>query len=48
MRLLFTLTLTVSLGACDPRLAAVDGVSAVGTGKTVSDHFVSFASGKNC
>jgi len=48
MRLLFALILTVSLGACDPRLAAVDGVSAVGTGKTVSDHFVSFASGKNC
>ena len=50
MRSLFTLILTVSLGACTlfPPFAAVEGASAVGTGKTVSDHIVSYASGMNC
>jgi len=50
MRSLFILILTVSLGACTlfPPIAAVEGVSAVSTGKTFSDHVVSYASGMNC
>ena len=50
MRSLFIMILAVSLGACVyfPPFAAVEGASAVGTGKTVSDHFVSYASGMNC
>ena len=50
MRSLFIFVLVVFLGACSfyPPIAAVEGVSAVGTGKTVSDHLISFASGMNC
>jgi hypothetical protein len=29
-------------------MMALDGITVVTTGKTVSDHFVSYASGKNC
>lgn len=39
------------LGACAAVVApivAAEGVSAVGTGKTFSDHLVSYASGKDC
>ena len=50
MRSLLILVLAASLGACSPYLpfAAYEGASAVGSGKTVSDHVISFASGKNC
>jgi len=38
------------LSACAfiPPIAAVEGVSAVGTGKPLSDHIISYYSGKNC
>ncbi len=39
------------LSACTalvPPIAAVEGITAVGTGKPLSDHIVSYASGKNC
>jgi len=51
MRPLFAAIVVLILGACSavfPPAAAVEGVSAVSTGKTFSDHFVSLASGKNC
>ena len=50
MRSFFILILAGSLNACTlfSQIAAVEGASAVGTGKTVSDHFVSYASGMNC
>ncbi len=41
----------LSLSACAayaPPLAVIEGVSAVTTGKPLSDHVVSYASGKNC
>ena len=31
-----------------PKLLGVNGVSVIGTGKTITDHVVSFTSGKNC
>jgi len=31
-----------------PGLAGIEGATIVGTGKTISDHFVSFTTGKNC
>ena len=31
-----------------PQLLGVNGVSVVGTGKTITDHVVSFTTGKNC
>lgn len=38
------------LSACSfvPPVAAVEGISTVGTGKPLSDHVVSYYSGKNC
>lgn len=50
MQSLFILALAAFLSACSPYLpiAAYEGASAVGSGKTISDHVVSFASGKNC
>ncbi|NQU55812.1 MAG: hypothetical protein HQ513_01165 [Rhodospirillales bacterium] len=51
MRALFAAIIIISLGACTslyPPISAVEGVSAVGTGKTLSDHVVSYASGKDC
>ena len=50
MHVLFAATGILFLGACSmfPPVAAVEGVTAVSTGKTLSDHMVSFASGKNC
>jgi hypothetical protein len=50
MRSFFIFILAVSLSACAlfPPIAAVEGASAVGSGKTFSDHLVSYASGMNC
>ncbi len=51
MRALIAAIILISLSACSalfPPVAAVEGVSAVSTGKTLSDHVVSYASGKNC
>lgn len=50
MRSPIILVLTALLVGCSPYLpiAAYEGASAVGTGKTISDHVISFASGKNC
>jgi hypothetical protein len=56
MRALFAAFILLSLGACPPFLSpstqfpisAVEGVTAVSTGKTLSDHVVSYASGKDC
>ena len=31
-----------------PHLLGVNGASVIGTGKTITDHVVSFTSGKNC
>ena len=31
-----------------PQMMGIEGVTVVGTGKTISDHVVSFATGKNC
>ena len=31
-----------------PTMLGIDGVTVVTTGKTISDHIVSYASGKNC
>ena len=31
-----------------PQMMGVDGASVLSTGKTISDHIVSFATGKNC
>ena len=50
MRVVFALASLIALGACTllPPVAAVEGVTAVGTGKPLSDHVVSYMSGKNC
>lgn len=51
MRALFAAVILLLLGACSALytpIAAVEGISAVGTGKTFSDQVVSYASGKNC
>ncbi|MBT4933692.1 MAG: hypothetical protein HOL66_08400 [Rhodospirillaceae bacterium] len=51
MRALFAAFILFSLGACTSLfspISAVEGVSAVSTGKTFSDHIVSYASGKDC
>ncbi|MDP6426840.1 MAG: hypothetical protein QF393_02385 [Rhodospirillales bacterium] len=31
-----------------PPLAGVEGLSVLGTDKTITDHFISFSTGKNC
>ena len=31
-----------------PQLVGMEGATVIGTGKTISDHIVSFATGKNC
>jgi hypothetical protein len=31
-----------------PEMLGVDGITVITTGKTISDHIVSYASGKNC
>ncbi len=50
MRFLAVFFILLSLGACAmlPPVTALEGATAVSTGKTFSDHVVSFASGKNC
>ena len=50
MRSLFILVIIGCISSCSfyPPIAAVEGISAVGTGKPASDHFISFASGMNC
>ena len=50
MRVLLALGLLGWVGACSlvPPIAALEGASAWGTGKTVSDHVISISSGKNC
>ena len=42
--------LGVTLGACSfvPGFAQVEGATVIGTKKTISDHVVSLASGKDC
>lgn len=46
--LVFFGLLILSSCALAPPIAAVEGVSAVATGKPLSDHVVSYYSGKNC
>lgn len=50
MRVVFSVVALLMLGACTmaPPITAAEGVSAVVTGKPLSDYIVSFASGKNC
>ena len=56
-RPLLITTLVMGLSGCSaattaptsfPQLLGVNGASVIGTGKTIADHVVSFASGKNC
>jgi hypothetical protein len=51
VRLFLTISAILALGACAalaPPIAAVEGTTAVVTGKPLSDYVVSVASGKNC
>lgn len=52
MRLLVIAAAILALGGCAlgtaPPMAAAEGISTVGTGKTITDHVISFTSGKNC
>ena len=51
MRILLAFTGLLFLSSCAalvPPVAAIEGVSAVATGKPLSDHIVSYSSGKNC
>ena len=51
MLTLLVLTGMLLLSSCSalaPPVAAIEGISAVGTGKTLSDHVVSYYSGKDC
>ncbi len=51
MRTLIVLSGVLFLSSCAalaPPIAAIEGVSAVTTGKPLSDHIVSYSSGKNC
>ena len=57
VRLINWIALVTFIGGCsvvaNPPLSmqgmmAVDGMTVVSTGKTISDHLVSYASGKNC
>ena len=57
VRLTIWFVLTTFISGCsilaNPPLSmhgmmAVDGMTVVSTGKTISDHFVSYTSGKNC
>lgn len=50
MRKVFFIAALAFLAGCAmiPPIAGVEGVSAVLTKKTVTDHIVSFSSGKNC
>jgi len=50
MRILLAFCGLLILSSCAmaPPIAAIEGVSAVTTGKPLSDHLVSYSSGKNC
>jgi len=50
MRHLAVIVVLLTLGGCAllPPVALVEGATAVGTGKPLSDHIVSYSSGKNC
>ena len=51
MRTIITLSALLLLSACAALVTpvvAVEGLSAVGTGKPLSDHVVSYYSGKDC
>lgn len=50
MRVIPVVAALLALGACTmaPPVAAVEGTTAIITGKPLSDYVVSFASGKNC
>ncbi len=45
----FVLVSSLSLAACDPvTFTSVEGISLMGSDKTLVDHAVSMSSGKNC
>lgn len=45
----FVLLTSLSLAACDPvTFTSVEGISLMGSDKTLVDHAVSMSSGKNC
>ena len=50
MRFIFLIIAGLGLSACAmfPPAVIVEGASAAGTGKPLSDHVISFASGKDC
>jgi uncharacterized protein YcfL len=57
MKASIVLVLALFLTACSaastaptmfPQALGVEGMTVIGTGKTISDHIVSFTSGKNC
>lgn len=51
MRVFAVLTFLIVLSGCSsyvPGYAQVEGAIVIGTEKTLSDHIVSFTSGKNC
>jgi len=50
MRAIFILSGLLLFSACSmiPPVAAVEGVTAVATGKPLSDHILSISSGKHC
>ena len=57
MRVGVIIILTLFIGACSavstaptmmPQMLGVDGATVITTGKTISDHIVSYATGKNC
>ena len=60
IRVIFSIGILVILSSCTgteavtpsffpvPQAIGVDGASVLSTGKTISDHIVSFATGKNC
>ncbi len=52
MRIAIAVIGLLVLGACTPltmpQAATAEAISAVGTGKTLSDHVISLVSGKNC
>ena len=57
VRLLTLIIAVMGLAACSgtsaymanfPQMVGIEGVTVVGTGKTIGDHIISFATGKNC
>ena len=39
---------SVGTGGMFPQMLGIEGATVIGTGKTIIDHIVSFATGKNC